>query len=77
MKFFLKTQEVCGSFESEAMIESIKILDNELIDIKNAALSSSLKPLPGENVTFFNLKDVILILTTKKLKKSLKYVSLN
>ena len=54
MKYFFKTQEVCGSFESEAMIESIKILDNELIDIKNAAFSSNLKPLPGENVAFFS-----------------------
>lgn len=41
---------MCGSFESEAMIDSIRLLDKELIDIKQAAASSSLKPLPGETV---------------------------
>lgn len=34
------------------MIETIRILDKELIDVKNAALSANLKPLPGENVSF-------------------------
>lgn len=46
----IKAQEVCGSFESETMIESIKQLDKELIEIKKAAVSASLKPLPGETV---------------------------
>jgi hypothetical protein len=48
----LKAQEVCGSFESDAMIDSIKMLDKELIEVKQAALSSTLKPLPGETVIF-------------------------
>ena len=44
------------------MIESIKILDKELIDIKNAALSSNLKPLPGENVSqIFSLLDFLRV----------------
>jgi hypothetical protein len=41
---------VCGSFESDAMIDSIKLLDKELIEVKQAAASSTLKPLPGETV---------------------------
>lgn len=41
---------MCGSFESDAMIDSIKLLDKELIEVKQAAASSTLKPLPGETV---------------------------
>jgi hypothetical protein len=42
---------VCGSFEAEAMIDSIKQLDRELSEVKKAALSNTLKPLPGESVS--------------------------
>lgn len=35
------------------MIDSIKLLDKELIEIKQAAASSTLKPLPGETVLSF------------------------
>lgn len=45
-----RAQEVCGSFESDAMIESIRQLDQELIEIKQAVLNSTLKPLPGETL---------------------------
>ena len=47
-----EAQEVCGSFEAEAMVESIRALDNELVDVKNAALACTLRPLPGEIVRF-------------------------
>lgn len=44
--------DVCGSFDVDAMIESIKSLDKELIDLRNAAASTGmLKPLPGETVS--------------------------
>jgi talin len=45
-----KAQEVCGSFEAEAMNESIKLIDKELIEVKSAALLGNLKPLPGESL---------------------------
>ncbi len=45
-----KTQDVCGSFESDAMIESIRMLDQDLVDIKKAVQVNTLKPLPGENL---------------------------
>ncbi len=52
MAFLPKIQEICGSFEADGMIESIKILDNELSEIKKAAQLFSLKPLPGESVKY-------------------------
>ena len=60
-----KAQEVCGSFESESMIDSIKMLDNELIEIKQAAAAATLKPLPGETVReiFFKASYSFLKLT--------------
>lgn len=45
-----KTQEVCGSFEADAMIESIKQIDKELIEVRKAALAATLRPLPGESL---------------------------
>lgn len=43
--------EVCGSFEAEAMIDSIQLLDKELLELKNAILNGiNVKPLPGENL---------------------------
>lgn len=45
-----KTQEVCGSFEAEAMIDSVKLIDKELVEVKSAALANNLKPLPGESL---------------------------
>lgn len=41
-----KTEQVCSSFESDAMIESIRSLENEL----NQIYSTALKPLPGETL---------------------------
>ena len=45
-----KTQEVCGAFEADGMIESIRGIDKELVEVRSAALSGSLKPLPGESL---------------------------
>jgi hypothetical protein len=50
-------QEICGSFDSDAMVESIKSLDQELIALKNALTMTTLKPLPGETVN----KNIIII----------------
>ncbi len=47
--YLAKIQQVCGSFEAEAMIESIHMLDHELSEVRKAALiTGTLRPLPGE-----------------------------
>ena len=52
---YFKLHEVGSIFDSEDMIESIKLLDQELIEIKNAAAAATLKPLPGETVIIFKI----------------------
>lgn len=45
------------------MIESIKILDKELLEVKKAALASTLKPLPGETVFII---DILIFINSVK-----------
>jgi hypothetical protein len=44
---------MCGSFEADAMIDTVRRLDQELVQIRNSAISTILKPLPGETVIIF------------------------
>ena len=75
-----QAQQVCGSFEADAMIESIRDLDNQLLEVKNAALASTLRPLPGETVSLFkelSKKDAFIFIFVIKSSLNLKRILFN
>lgn len=53
-----KAQETCGrqQQEIESALERIRELDQELVDLRRAALANQLRPLPGENSDLCALK---------------------
>ncbi|XP_050033509.1 talin-2 isoform X1 [Dermacentor andersoni] len=53
-----KAQETCGRQQQEidSAMDRIRELDQELVDIRRAALANQLKPLPGENSDLCALK---------------------
>ncbi|KAH6931665.1 hypothetical protein HPB50_026529 [Hyalomma asiaticum] len=53
-----KAQETCGRQQQEidSALERIRELDQELVDIRRAALANQLRPLPGENSELCALK---------------------
>ncbi|XP_023231887.1 talin-2-like isoform X2 [Centruroides sculpturatus] len=52
----IKAQEACGTLEINSALEQIHDLNEELLAIKKAALSSNLKPLPGESIETSSLQ---------------------
>lgn len=48
-----QAQEACGRRQQEidSALEMIRELDRELEDLRKAALTSQLRPLPGDNVS--------------------------
>ena len=48
-----KAQEAMGFMELESALEEVFELDRELVEIKQSANDGTLRPLPGETVSFF------------------------